>query len=99
MSDNEVKPIRHRIGSARTIRTAVMVCEYLRARACQPHSSIHESAVSFYFNEPDKANGFWSADIIVTIHGDKYDKQQDQDLSRMVELCRAFVAGAGEVWA
>ena len=93
-------PVRHKIGSARTIRTTILAVEYLRAQ-CLPNDVIHKDLIRFVFEEPTAVNGFWCSHIIVdeyTVEG-KYNKEFDQALSRLVDLCRAFVAGAGEIWA
>lgn len=90
------KLTRHKIGSARTIRTAVLVVAYLQSRCAQPHSEILAQSIHYSFTEPTEKNGFWSADIIV----DSYDSlRDDKAISKMVDTCRAFVAGAGEIWA
>lgn len=81
------------IGAARTIQTAVLAVEYLRARCCQPHSDVHESRVQYRFKEPTESNGWWSADIYVD------GELGLADSSLFVSICRAFVAGRGEVWA
>jgi hypothetical protein len=87
-------PLRHKIGSARTIRTAVLVCEFLRSHCCFPHSSVHCDRVKYVFEDPTPENGFWSADIIVEAPVNWDSKES----ARFVEVCRAFVAGAGEIW-
>jgi len=92
------KPEIHKIGSARTIQTAVLVCEYLRRVCANPQSSIHGDCIRYRFTEPSSTNGFWSADILVDVYG-AYSKEQDDALSNMVTVCRAFVAGRGEIWA
>jgi hypothetical protein len=95
----ERRPTRYSIGSTRTIATAVLVVEYLRRRHGAPHSKIHPDAFSYVFKEPNPANGWWSADIIVTTYNHECDPQLDKDINQAVDLCRAFVAGAGEIWA
>ncbi len=88
-----VKHIRHKIGSTRTIRTAVLVCQYLEDKCCAPHSEVHKDRVIYEFKDPSQQNGFWTADILI-----------DQNLvtletsTMFVRECRAFVAGAGEIW-
>jgi hypothetical protein len=94
--ENETKPIRHKIGCARTIRTAVLVCQYLSQRCDKKH--IQEDSITYYFTDPTPNNGFWSADIIITTYA-PYSKEQDRAISECVDICRAFVAGAGEIWA
>lgn len=84
----------HIIGHARTIQTAVLVIEYLAGRTPE----IHRDRIQYRFTDPTPSNGFWSAEIYVTLYGDESVKL-DREISRMVETCRAFVAGAGEVWA
>jgi hypothetical protein len=82
------KPTNHIIGSARTIRTAVMCVEYLRARKlseCYP-----PNAIKYRFQDPTPANGQWSAEIYVEMYG--YLPLNVS--SSLVDLCRAFVAGA-----
>lgn len=87
------KPIRrHIVGCTRTIRTAVLVVEYLRRRNIS--QAIPGDAYGFIFKDPTPENGWWSADIIVTLYGD-LDLETS---SRLVDLCRAFVAGSGEIW-
>ena len=87
------KPIRHKIGGTRTIQTAVLVCEFLLERFSEfPRGTVH-----YHFLDPTPQNGFWSADIIVDLYG-AYDAKKDKRLSEMVEVCRAFVAGRGEIW-
>jgi len=90
---SEPKLNNHIIGHARTIQTAVLVCEYLRKALAQPHSSVHPDTISYWMQEPSADNGFWSADIVI--------RTAELDLktsNRFVNTCRAFVAGRGEIW-
>ncbi len=89
-------PVRHRIGSARTIQTAVLVCEYLRER-CALECGINPDAISYVFTNATEANGWWSADIIVTTYSSGIPNLENSHV--LVNTCRAFVAGRGEVWA
>lgn len=84
------KKLVHKIGSTRSIQSAVLVCEYLRERV-----QFSREAISYHFTDPTDRNGWWSADILVATYG-KYD---DAEVSKAVEICRAFVAGRGEIWA
>lgn len=88
----------HIIGHTRTIRTAVLVVEYLRTRKADPHSLVHKDSIRYRFKDPTKENGFWSADIFVVTFNDKYDSNLEAAINSMIEPCRAFVAGAGEIW-
>lgn len=84
---------RNIVGSTRTIQTAVLVCEYLKARLARPHSNVSPDSISYLFKTPTEQNGFWTADIMVTM--------DDMDLKvsdKFVDICRAFVAGRGEIW-
>ena len=84
--------VRHLVGSTRTIRTAVTVCRYLQDTCCAPHSKVPRDFVKYEFEEPTPSNGYWSAKIFV-------DSDMDYaDSTLFVQTCRAFVAGAGEVW-
>jgi hypothetical protein len=86
--------VRHKIGSTRTVRTAVMVVEYLSGALGHPHTSIHSDRIRYQFTEPSERNGFWLADIIVEAPTDwSLDESRE-----FVACCRAFVAGAGEIW-
>jgi len=85
------EPINHVIGHARTIRTAIMCVEYLRARH---FTNLHADMFTFRFTDPTPANGFWSGEIIVRC----YRELDIAESHELVEVCRAFVAGAGEVW-
>lgn len=77
---------RHLIGCAQTVRTAVAVTAYLELL------TVNKYRISYEFKHPEASNGFWSADIVV-------DGPLDMaESARLVEVCRAFVAGAGEVW-
>lgn len=87
----------HKIGGTRTIQTAVLVCEYLRRTCCNPLSSIKPDWVRYSFHDPSPDNGFWSADILVDVYGE-YDPEKDKATTHMVVVCRAFVAGRGEIW-
>jgi hypothetical protein len=82
-----MEKVVHKIGCTRSIQSAVLVCEYLRERT--------QFAISYAFTEPTDRNGWWSADILITTYG----KYNDAELSKAVEVCRAFVAGRGEIWA
>lgn len=84
---------RHKIGSARTLRTTILVCEYLRDKCAHPHSEVHPSSIRYHFTDPTPQNGFWSSDIIV-----EHDKLSEKTSRELVTICRAFVAGAGEIW-
>ena len=90
MSD-EAKPIRHKIGSTRSIQTAVLVCEYLKKR-CAISCNIPGDSVSFYCTDPTERNGFWTCDIIVTL----WKPLAMSASTDLVNTCRAFVAGRGE---
>lgn len=79
------------IGYTRKIQTAILVCEFLRDKFCQPHSIVARDLVKYEIAvaEPPNKNGQW-----IYVDGDL-----DQQLTtRFVEICCAFVAGAGEVW-
>jgi hypothetical protein len=90
------KKLVHKIGCTRSIQTAVLVVQYLKERHARPHSEIGAESIRYCFTEPTDRNGWWSADIVV----DSYDSlRDDQALSEMVNTCRAFVAGRGEIWA
>lgn len=91
----ELKLVRHKIGSTRTIQTAVLVTEYLRQR-CSVECSIHPDAISYVFTDATDKNGFWTADIIVTSHA--LTEPSMEACSILVNTCRAFVAGRGEIW-
>ena len=85
---------RHLVGCARTIRTAVMVTEYLKDRLCQPHSLAPRDSVSYVLKTASMSNDFWAADIVVDS-----DALDNLSLcSQFVDTCRAFTAGVGEVW-
>jgi hypothetical protein len=86
------KRIRHIVGATRTIKTAVLVCEYLRDKCCAPHSKVHRDLVKYEFKEPCPENGYWSATILID------GNMEYPESERFVETCRAFVAGAGEIW-
>ena len=90
---NETKHIRHKIGSARTIKTAVLVCQYLNDKCCFPHSEVNKDRVIYEFKDPSPQNGFWPADIFID-----QEIVSLADSTRFVRECRAFVAGAGEIW-
>lgn len=87
------KPTRHKIGSARTIQTAVLVVAYLSSG----HPRFGDGRTRYIFTDPTSGNGWWSADIIVDTWGE-YDPTLDKELSQMVHECRAFAAGRGEIW-
>lgn len=89
--------INHIIGHARTVKTTVMVCEYLKLTL--DFKIVHSSCVRYRFTDPQPSNGFWSSDIlIVTYKDDGYNKEREEEIDRAVKICRAFVAGAGEIW-
>lgn len=89
---SEAKRVRNIIGAARTIRTAVLVCEYLKDKCCSPHSSVPRDLVIYEFKAPCPENGFWSATILID------GNLEYAESTRFVETCRAFVAGSGEIW-
>lgn len=88
----EPEQFNHIIGSTRTIRSAVMVCAYLSLR----YPEIPPHRISYRFKEANEKNGFWLADIVVVTYGSQLEGKLAHEL---VEVCRAFTAGAGEVWA
>lgn len=97
--DETEKKIRSIIGHTRTIRTAVLVCEFLRTCHCKPHSAVLPHAIGYEFTDPTPANGQWSA--IIFVHGnlDFVSGKVDVGFTNyLVDVCRAFVAGAGEIW-
>lgn len=96
MSEKGSKQCNNIIGAARTIQTAVLVVEYLKDHLADPHTHIRRDQIVYRFKEPTSQNGFWSADIIVETHNDELDLE---DSALFVNICRAFVAGRGEVWA
>lgn len=85
------RTMRHKIGCARTVRTAVMVCAYLNQR----NRHLSSDRFRYVFTEAVGLNGFWLADIICDTYG---DEDFDKLFPCAVQECRAFVAGAGEVW-
>jgi hypothetical protein len=92
--ESPIPNVSHIIGCARTIQTAVLVVAYLQARLGQPQTSVQRDRISYRFKEPTAENGWWVADIIV-----KYEPLSLKESSQFVDLCRAFVAGRGEIWA
>lgn len=86
-----------KIGCTRSIQTAVLVCEYLKEFCAHPHSPIGREAIRYAFTGPTDRNGGWSADILVEVYGE-YDPKKDITTNEMVPICRAFVAGRGEIW-
>lgn len=94
---DEVEMVNHIVGSTRTIKTAVLVVAYLRERCAQPHSKVHPDQIKYRFKNPNPANGYWSADIIIETASIVGVSLEDSSL--FVNVCRAFVAGCGEVWA
>lgn len=95
-SQEQPKTINHIIGSARTIQTAVLVVEYLKAGCAHPHSNIQPAQIKYRFKDPTPSNGWWSAEIIVETYA--IDGLSLDDSSKFVSICRAFVAGRGEIW-
>jgi len=87
--------VRHKIGCTRTVETAILVVAYLGDALGKPHSSIHKDRIRYVFTEASDRNGFWLADIVVEAPID----WNLEESSKFVNCCRAFVAGAGEVWA
>lgn len=85
--------MRHKIGGARTIQTTILVCQYLRDKLASPHSEVHPDMIRYHFTEPTQGNGFWTSDIIV-----EHANLTNKTASEFVSVCRAFVAGAGEIW-
>lgn len=93
-----IETTRHKIGCTRTIKSAILVCEYLRSVCATPHSCIHGDRIRYYFTDPTPRNGFWSADIIVETFSNESGPEVQLVLSEMVKVCRAYVAGRGEIW-
>lgn len=93
---SDTKLYRHKIGSTRTIQTAVLACEYLK-KQCSTECKIHAGSITYVFIDPTPENGWWSADIIVTSNSP--DVPGLKESSILVDTLRAFVAGRGEVWA
>jgi len=96
VSDICKPPTHHIIGHARTIKTTLLCVEYLRQRHGYPQSDLRGDLINFRFYDPTGGNGYWSSDIFV----DVYEGQEfgEELCSAMINSCRAFVAGAGEVW-
>lgn len=88
MSDPQ--KIVHKIGCTRSIQSAVLVCEYLSGRV-----RFNREAITYAFTDPTDRNGWWSADILVTTWGEC----DARELTKAIEICRAFVAGRGEIWS
>lgn len=86
------KVVTHRIGATRTIQTAVLVLAYLSHYFPQiaPHR------IHYVFKDVSDKNGFWTADIMVDSY--EYSKREEALIDSMVGICRAFVAGRGEIW-
>lgn len=93
-TDDHSKKVVHKIGCTRTIQSAVLVVEYLALRIPE----FHRDRFSYFFTEPTQRNGWWSADICITTYGDE-GSRLDKRILDAVEICRAFIAGRGEVWA
>lgn len=91
-SEEAEQRIRHIVGVTRTIKTAVLVCEYLKDKCCAPHSKVPRDLVIYEFKDPCLENGFWSARILID------GNLEYAESARFVETCRAFVAGSGEIW-
>lgn len=89
----EQEKINHVIGHARTIATTLLAVEYLRAHMWK---DIHGDQISFRFKDPTAQNGFWSSDIIVVTYSIAIPDLETSN--KMVSMCRAFVAGRGEIW-
>lgn len=86
------KHIRNIVGCTRTLRTAVTVCRYLQDTCCAPHSKVPRDLVKYEFKDPTPENGYWSATILID------GEMEYADATLFVQTCRAFVAGAGEIW-
>lgn len=84
--------LRHKIGCARTIQTAILVTEYLRRRF-DGIGTVPKDSIRYVFTDATDRNGWWTADIIVDSNNLSID-----DSGRLVDECRAFVAGRGEIW-
>ena len=94
MEEKDLSEIVHKIGCTRTIKTAIFVCAYLQDRHCvYPWAD----TIRYLFTDATDRNGFWTADIVVTSYNT--DARIDKEITEMVNECRAFVAGAGEIWA
>lgn len=99
MNDPDVKKCFHIVGSARTIGTAVLVVEYLRAKLADPQTTIRQDQISYRFKNPTETNGYWSADIGITTFNEIEAYSLPFELgTKFVDACRAFVAGRGEGW-
>lgn len=92
---DSIKKCNNVIGSARTIQTAVLVCEYLKVYCADPHSEIRKDQIEYRFKTATDANGYWYADILVVT----WKPFTDPTCKRFIDVCRAFIAGRGEIWA
>jgi hypothetical protein len=86
--EDKKKPVRHKIGAARTIETAVLCVAYL-----QEHFFPIKHRIEYTFTDPTPQNGYWSSDIIVEAY-----EMSEKESREYVQVCRAFVAGRGEIW-
>jgi hypothetical protein len=85
------QPFTYLIGHTRTIQTAVLVVAYLQQR----FFGIPLGQIKYRFIDPTSFNGWCSAEII--LESELYDYNLDN--LKLVSICRAFVAGRGEIWA
>jgi hypothetical protein len=90
----ESKPVCHIIGTARTIQTAVLAVAYLRERIPW-NVTIDPGQIRYRFTDPTPKNGWWSAEILIETGSLTLDPAADA----LIDICRAFVAGRGEIWA
>ena len=85
--------VRHIIGHARTIPTAVLLTAYLKQRYLGLRGEF-----KYEFTRPEPENGWWSATILF-VPAVEPSKFMDNQIHDMVVECRAFAAGRGEIWA
>lgn len=88
----EPRIMRHIIGRTHKRHVAILAAEFLRDRMCEPHSVMTRDQI--VYEEQTTLTGETREFQIILADG-----MTQEFYDRAVDVCRAFVAGAGDCWA
>ena len=100
---NEPRVCHNIIGCAKYEQSAMLCVMYLQKRHSHPHSKVPPETVKYRLeSRPPGDNSYYDAMWPWTIYVDTQEGEiggDYQTTTLFVDICRAFMAGRGELWA